>query len=139
MNITLVSRSIILLGMSLLVSTIQPGGTAQAHHSPAAFDTSRTQVVVGTVKEWRWGNPHTWLYLMVPNKDGVEEEWEIEGTSLVVLARAGWKASSLQPGDKVEVTLAPLRSGANGGSFSQIKRANGEVLKVNMGPPPGTP
>ena len=34
---------------------------ALAHHSPAAFDRTKEVKLVGTVKEFRWQNPHTWI------------------------------------------------------------------------------
>ena len=30
-----------------------------AHHSPAAFDRTKQVTLIGTVKEFRWQNPHT--------------------------------------------------------------------------------
>jgi hypothetical protein len=111
------------------------GGVASAHHSAANVDSTRTITVTGTVKEFRWTNPHTWIVMMVPNQSGGEDEWQIEGTSLVVLARAGWRSSSIQQGEKIDVTLSPLRSGAPGGVFFQVKLPSGDVLKAGMPPP----
>ena len=37
-----------------------------AHHSPAAFDRTKRVTLVGTVKEFSWQNPHTWIEVLVP-------------------------------------------------------------------------
>ena len=38
---------------------------APAHHSFAMFDADRTVTLQGTVKEFEWTNPHSWLHIMV--------------------------------------------------------------------------
>lgn len=122
------ARTIFLAGA--LIAT-----TASSHHSTAGIDNTRSLTVTGTVKEFRWTNPHVWIYLMVPDAQGKDVQWDIEGTSLVVLARSGWKSSSMKPGDKVEVTLAPMRNGDPGGVVFQVKLPSGEVLKAGSPPP----
>ena len=52
------------LSALLLVTSIGP---AFAHHSPAAFDRTKKVTLVGTVKEFRWQNPHTWIEVEVPD------------------------------------------------------------------------
>jgi hypothetical protein len=121
---------------------------ASAHHAASAYDTANQIQVTGTVREFRWTNPHTWIYLVVANAAGKEQEWRLEGTSLVVLARAGWRAGSLKAGDRIDARIAPARSGEPAGVFSQVKvLATGVVLPGGLGPPtanglpaaPGTP
>lgn len=102
--------------------------TAEAHHSPSSFDMVNVVTVTGTVKEFKWGNPHTWLYVYVPNAQGSVDEWEIEGAPVTMLARHGWKSSSLKPGDKIHVLLGPRRDGKPGGSFMRVTLDNGEIL-----------
>jgi uncharacterized protein DUF6152 len=38
---------------------------ALAHHSFAMFDSDKTLTMTGTVKEFEWTNPHSWLRVMV--------------------------------------------------------------------------
>ena len=45
-----------------------------------------------------------------------------------LLIRAGWKATTLKPGDKVTVKVFPLRDGDPGGLFQSVTLASGEVL-----------
>src|SRR6476469_2864825 len=67
-----------------------------AHHSPAAFDRTRQVTLVGTVKEFRWQNPHTWIEILVPNDKGEEVLWGVELTSPTYLDKAGWKSTTLK-------------------------------------------
>ena len=101
-----------------------------AHHSPAAFEAQKTVTLTGTVKEFRWQNPHTWIEIMVPNEKGGEPVlWAIELTSPTYLVRAGWKSNTLKPGDKVTVVGRPLKSGEPGSAiFTSVTLADGRTL-----------
>jgi Family of unknown function (DUF6152) len=100
-----------------------------AHHSPAAFEAQKTVTLVGTVKEFRWQNPHTWIEIMVPDGKGQEVLWAIELTSPTYLVRAGWKSTTLKAGDKVTVVGRPLKSGEPGSAiFTSVTLADGRTL-----------
>ena len=101
---------------------------AAAHHSAAGVDRTKSVTVNGIVKEFRWTNPHSWIDLDVPNAKGGTDTWSVEMTSPAFLLRAGWKASSVKSGDKVSITLRPMRSGEPGGLFVSIMLPDGRVL-----------
>lgn len=101
---------------------------AAAHHSAAGVDRTKSVTVNGIVKEFRWTNPHSWIDLDVPNAKGGTDTWSVEMTSPAFLLRAGWKASSVKSGDKVSITLRPMRSGEPGGLFVSITLPDGRVL-----------
>jgi hypothetical protein len=44
------------------------------------------------------------------------------------LVRSGWKASTLKPGDRISVTLNPIRTGEPGGIFVSVTLGDGRVL-----------
>jgi hypothetical protein len=101
-----------------------------AHHSPAAFDGQKTVTLVGTVKEFRWQNPHSWIEVLVPDEKGQEVLWAVELTSPTYLIRAGWKSNTLQAGDKVTVVGRPLKSGEPGSAiFTSVTLADGRELR----------
>jgi hypothetical protein len=102
-----------------------------AHHSPAAFDRTKELKLTGVVKEFKWQNPHTYLDLDVPKaKGGGVETWTVEMTSPTYLARAGWKNNSVKTGDKVTVTVNPLREDdKKAGIFVAILLPDGRVLR----------
>ena len=115
---------------ALLIACLAVGGTslAVAHHSYSAFNMDKQIVVSGTVKKMDWSNPHSWIWLDVANEQGVVETWGIEGMSPNYLARRGWTRTTLKPGDKLSVTLHPLRNGDKGGSFVSAKRPDGQSV-----------
>ena len=103
--------------------------TVAAHHSPAVFDRTKQVKLVGTVKAFRWQNPHTWLEVDVPGPKGKVETWGVEMTSPTYLVRAGWKNNSVKAGDKVTVIVNPLREGdIKSGIFVSITLADGRTL-----------
>lgn len=104
---------------------------ALAHHSFAIYDSAHQKTVEGTVKEFQWTNPHVWIHVMVKNDKGAEDEWSIECTSVNFLERRGWSKHTFKPGDKVSITLSPLRDGSNGGSFRTVNNINGVVPKFD--------
>lgn len=124
-----------LRAIALLVSlaSIAAAGGARAHHSFAMFDTQHPIELAGTVKEFRFVNPHSILILQVKAKDGEVTEWVLEGGAPAMLTRAGMNAKSLKPGDEIIITVFPLHSGAPGGSY-QPDRA-----KFKDGTPVATP
>jgi hypothetical protein len=115
----------VLFGAAVVVAC---GVSAFAHHSPAAFDRSKEVKLVGTVKEFRWQNPHTWIEVLVPDEKGKDVLWGVELTSPTYLIRAGWKSNTIKPGDKVTVLVNPVRSGEPAGIFRSLTLADGRVL-----------
>ena len=113
-------------GMMLgLMAAVTP---AFAHHSGAMFDTSKKLDVTGTVVDFNWSNPHANFKVTVDKPGGNSEVWAVEMNSPNNLVRDGWKRTTLKPGDKVTVTVRPLRDGVPGGSYVGIVLANGTSL-----------
>lgn len=101
---------------------------ALAHHSGAMFDSTKTAVISGTITEFNWVNPHSSFKVEVEGPDGKPQIWAIEMNSPGNLIRTGWKRTTLKAGDKVTVTVRPLRDGKPGGSYMSIKLPDGTVL-----------
>src|SRR4051812_9500095 len=100
---------------STLLLTLLAAVPVYAHHSMAGFDRTKTVSMTGTVKQFKWANPHAWIELEVPDGKGGTSSWNVEMTSPAVLIRAGWKSSLIKPGDKVTVAAHPQISGEPGG------------------------
>jgi hypothetical protein len=120
---------------SILLATIalalpMAAGPALAHHSFAMFDRTHPAVIEGTVKELQWTNPHVWIQIMVPDGKGGEDEWGVECTSINFLSRMGWTRTTLKPGDKVKLTIYPLRDGSHGGQFGGLSEINGGAVNL---------
>lgn len=112
--------------------------SARAHHSGAGVDRSRTITIAGVVKDFRWTNPHSWIDLEVTDARGTAL-WSVEMNPPPFLIRAGWKSSTLKAGDRVSVTLNPIRTGEPGGIFVSVTLPDGRVLGGRAGGAAGAP
>ena len=92
------------------------------------FDASKTMTVEGTVKEFHWTNPHSWIFLTVADTKGQSAEWAIEMGSPPGLLRQGWEPKTLTPGMKVKVLIRPLKDGKVGGQFLAVTLPDGKQL-----------
>ncbi len=111
---------------------------ASAHHSMTGFDRQKTVTLTGTIKGFGWVNPHSWIEMEVPNAKGGVDTWNVEMTAPGVLAKAGWKSTTLKAGDKVSVGVHPLITGEAGGLFVSVTLANGTIMTERSQPqPPG--
>jgi hypothetical protein len=99
-----------------------------AHHSPAMFDGSKQLTLTGTVREFQWTNPHSYIQLVVKSEGAPEQEWSLEMGANVYLYNRGWRPSTVKPGDTLTVTVVPLRSGDPGGLLMEAKTADGKAL-----------
>jgi hypothetical protein len=106
---------------------------ALAHHSFAMFDAQQTVTLEGTVKEFEWVNPHSWLRVVVKDeKTGQQALWALELSSPSRLVTMGMRADSVKPGDVVSVTFHPMRNGSRGGQFIQAVLPDGKkVIRAN--------
>ncbi|MGA8872596.1 MAG: DUF6152 family protein [Candidatus Acidiferrales bacterium] len=115
---------VILLGASIVTA-----GTAIAHHGFADYDMTRHETIVGKVRAFQWTNPHTWLWLDVPDGKGGITLYAFEGMSPNYLGRRGWSRHSLETGDKITVSFFPFKDPSkHGGTLASATKENGEVL-----------
>jgi Family of unknown function (DUF6152) len=105
------------------------------HHSAAGIDRTKTVTVEGTVKQFKWANPHSWLEIEVQNSKG-GEIWNFEMNPPAFLVRSGWKSSSVKIGDKVKVTARPFINGDTGGIFMSLTLPDGTTLGAGAQPSP---
>ena len=124
-----------------LIAMLLAAGGAFAHHAAAGVDRTKTVTIEGTVKQFRWANPHAFIELEAPDAKGGMSLWNFEMTSPAILVRAGWKATSLKSGDKVKVTARPLKNGDPGGLFVSVTLPDGKTLSEQAAPaaPPAAP
>jgi len=105
------------------------GPVAFAHHSFAVYDHSKTLNLKGTVTKWTWANPHAYLDIEVKD-GGAVKHYVLEGTSINMLQRLGWRSNMIKAGDEVTVVEAPLLNGQPAGLLLQITLANGEKKEL---------
>jgi len=109
------------------------GVHVSAHHSFAVFDMTQEKTITGVVSKFEWTNPHTFIWVDVANDKGVVETWGIEGMSPNYLGRRGWSKNSVKPGDKITVSVRPLKEGKPGGMF--IRAQVGDKVLMPGGAP----
>src|SRR5579872_6223142 len=124
----------LLLGGMLLGASFP----AWVHHSGAMFDRTKVVKITGVVTEFNWSNPHSSFKVDVTDASGNVETWAIEMNGPSNLIREGWKRSTLKPGDRVTVTVNPLRDGRPGGWYVGLMLADGKSLSSKDVPAGGT-
>ena len=90
-----------------------------AHHAGTMF-SDEVKEISGTIKEFQFTNPHSWIHLDVKNDDGTVTRWMIEGGTPNTLFRRGFTKDALKAGVEIVVEGYRAKNGAN--------RANGRDL-----------
>ncbi len=102
-----------------------------AHHSFAMFDMTKDVTITGTVRQFQWTNPHSYIQLMVPDASGKQVEWSLEMGAPMYLYARHWRPGSLKPGMRITVMLHPLRNGKPGGVVQTVTTADGKEIGRN--------
>jgi hypothetical protein len=101
---------------------------ALAHHSFTMFDQTKQLTITGTVTDFQWTNPHSYIEIDVPDESGAIKHWAIEMGSPSILQQSGWKFSNLKKGDKTTLVINPLKDGRPGGFLNTATLPDGRVL-----------
>lgn len=99
-----------------------------AHHSAAGFSSDKVTEITGTIKEFQFTNPHTWIQVIVVDAKGGKVEWSIEWGSPNSLGRQGIRPSTFPPGAAVTIRLRPMTNGAPAGAFVGAKFSDGKTV-----------
>jgi hypothetical protein len=118
--------------VAVMLGAYALSGAAAAHHSFAIYDQNNPQSVTGVVEEFRWNNPHSWLFVTATNADGSKTRWEIEHGPPNMLSRQGWTRTTLKPGDHITVEVYPMPDGRPIGRFIDFKFTD-EALRRDGG------
>lgn len=116
------------LGAILLTAGLLLGQPALSHHSNAMFDQDRVLEMSGTIREFQFTNPHTWVQVQVDDARGETVEWSLEWGSPNNLGRQGIRPSSFPPGSKVMVRTYPMKDGSPGGLFIGARFDDGKTI-----------
>jgi hypothetical protein len=101
-----------------------------AHHGSAAFEMNQVATIKGTVVDYQLINPHVEINLKVMQQDSKSVEWNVEGVSLNMMVRAGFKPDSMKAGDAVSVTGHPGKNGKPTMLLLKIVLADGRELST---------
>jgi len=81
-----------------------------AHHAASAtYVHGKTVRIEGTLKEFIWRNPHSFMKVEAPDDKGETQLWVVEGAAPTQLAEGGVTRTTLKPGDHVIITGQPGR------------------------------
>ena len=118
-----------LIAGSLVAFALLAGAqTIAAHHAGTMF-SDEVKEITGTVKEFQFTNPHSWIQVLVDTKPGAPpQEWSVDWGSPNQLGRRGIRPSTFKPGTKVIMRIHPMRDGSPAAGFVGAKFTDGTTV-----------
>jgi hypothetical protein len=104
-----------------------------AHHTATTLYNDKTVTLKGTVKSWRWSNPHCLLTFDVKGEDGQVVQWLAETQAPNTVYTEGYRPNSFKPDDEVTITVRPAANGRPYGLLTQAVLADGTKLGSEEG------
>jgi len=98
------------LAIFSLVAIVSLGSatSAVAHHSSAPhFHRDVSITLDATVTDWKFVNPHAYVYFDVREENGEANNWRCEVSAAASMARNGWTDESFFPGQKLTIDGSP--------------------------------
>jgi len=100
--------------VALIVTLTAAAISVRAHHSFAAtYDESKTAKIEGTLVQFLFRNPHSFVHVMAPDENGQMQRWAVEWGGVGQLAGQGVTRETLKTGDVVVITGNPGRNPAD--------------------------
>ena len=92
-----------------------------------------SQVTVkGTVTDFQF-NPHVLIFMKAKDESGNVSDWQGELTSPNHLSRAGWKKSTIKPGDVITISGYTTKSGTHEIWIQKVIAADGTPIDTSGG------
>jgi hypothetical protein len=119
------------LSGALLLALVFPAAPLFAHHGTAgSYDQNKVVKVTGTVKEFRWRNPHSALFVTGKDVSGAELTYTLEMGSPNTLVKFGYTRDTFKPGDALIIDMHPsFTNPESGEALSREVTINGKVVK----------
>ena len=99
--------------LAVIAGLFMVPGLALAHHSAAAYESTKQVTITGTVTEFHFVNPHVLIYMTAKDEEGAVRTWQGELTSPNRLVRVGWNKEIMKPGDPITLSGYPAKDGGN--------------------------
>lgn len=115
-------RTVIVLWSALAAAT------AAGHHARTAYDSDRVVHIEGEVTRVLWRNPH--IRIVIQSEDG-NTTYNVEGASVNLYDRIGFRGAPVEVGDRVRVSGNPLRIDDTSLGVSVISVVDGPTYVLN--------
>ncbi len=100
-----------LIILFVVAGSFLAGTRAQAHHSFAAtYFEDKTEKIEGTLVQFLFRNPHSFIQVEAEDEHGVMQRWAVEWGAGGQLGRQGVTRDTLKPGDHVIIVGNPGRN-----------------------------
>jgi hypothetical protein len=97
--------------LAILGAALLSAVTIEAHHSQAAqYDRSKQLTIEGSIVQFQYRNPHSFLHVEAPDESGQLVRWSIEWGGAAQLTMQGVERNSLKYGDVVTIVANPSRT-----------------------------
>jgi hypothetical protein len=103
-------------------SLVLVSGAGFAHHSTVMYNMEKEVTITGTVKEFQYTNPHSWLLVDVKGDNGMVTTWGFEAEGPSTLMRAGIHRSDFKPGPEITIKGHPMKDGRTAATFMTATR-----------------
>ena len=103
-----------------------------AHHSTAAYDTTKLVTIKGSVTSLDWRNPHVRIHLDVPDADRRIVNWDVETWGTGQLSVRGLTNGFVKPGDRVSIDVFLAKDGSPRAYVRTLTLPDGQTVD---GPP----
>ena len=99
------------LAVFIMMVVVILAGQAYAHHSfTAIYFEEKTQKIEGTLVQFLYRSPHSFLYVDAPDEKGVVRRWVMEWSSSGHLGHQRVNRDTLKTGDHVIIVGNPGRN-----------------------------
>jgi Family of unknown function (DUF6152) len=83
------------LGLVIItLSAVLGSAVLLAHHGGNLYDTTKAQVMQGTITKFEWGTPHNQIYYDAKNAKGEVQQWVASTEPAGVMLERGWTRRS---------------------------------------------
>ena len=111
------------------LAAVLAGRSVSGHHSFAAeFDGAKPRVLIGTVVQFDWVNPHSCLWIDVADAQGGVERWALELPPPNSLRRRGLRPGDVTPGLRVTVKAFVAKDGRKLASTQWLEWSGGRRI-----------
>jgi Family of unknown function (DUF6152) len=119
------SKNVYIAAAALLLITMR----VSAHHAfSSEYDENKLVKVSGTVTEFKWTNPHAWLYVDGRDESGQIARWSFEMGSPNGLLHRGWRKGELTKGDQVTIDGYCAKDGSRLANARTVTLPDGRKL-----------